>query len=266
MKRKLPVKKFPFITLVVLLIFMISPAATAAGLFGAPQTVSRQQGGLNTAIGYRYHQDIFENGSDYKIRQNEIYSQAAYGAQNIWEIYARVGVADLKMVDIFRSTDYLIEIDKNNFEENWKISGTLGAKAFYPINKIFGVGAFVQGTYYFSDFTDNVSGTNLGEPFATYLKVKNLWDINFGVGFQATLPCGTRLYAGPYIYYSGAEMSLSSDISGLEYSREDFSVKNKSIAAGFAGADIPLSKGFRLNIEGQFADEFSAGAAVSYTY
>jgi hypothetical protein len=265
-RRKLHAKKFPVIALTMLFIFMISPAAAAAGLFGTPQTVSRQQGGLNTAIGYRYHEDVFENSADYKIRQNEIYSQAAYGAKNIWEIYARVGVADMKMVDVFRSTDYYIETSKNNFDENWKFSGTLGAKAFYPINKTFGLGAFVQGTYYFGDFTDNTAIISGGMPVVTELKVKNLWDINFGVGFQATLRCGTRLYAGPYIYYSEAKMSLSSDISGLEYAVEDFSVKNKSIVGGYAGADIPLAKGFHLNVEGQFSDEFSAGAAVSYTY
>ena len=37
-------------------------------------------------------------------------------------------------------------------------------------------------------------------------------------------------------------------------------------AGGFAGIDIPLAKGFRLNVEGQYSDRFSAGAAVSYTY
>lgn len=266
MKSKLPSKKIPVIAMMVLIVSMISPEAMAAGLFGAPQTVSRPEGGLNTAIGYRYHQDVFENGMDYKIRQNEIYSQAAYGAKNIWEIYSRVGVADMKIVDIFRSTDYDIETGKNNFEENWKFSGTLGAKAFYPMNKIFGVGAFVQGTYYFSDFDDKVSGTSLGEPFTHYLKMKNLWDINVGVGLQTTLPCGTRIYAGPYISYSEAEMSSSSDRAGSGYITDDFSVKSKSFAGGYAGADIPLVKGFRLNVEGQFANEFSAGAAISYIY
>ncbi len=266
MKSKLSAKTFPVIVLTMVFVIMASPVAMAAGLFGAPQTVSRPEGGLNTAIGYRYHQDVFENDMVYKIRQNEIYSHAAYSAKNIWEVYARIGVADIKIIDIFRSTDYDIGTGENNFDENWKFSGTLGAKVYHPINQIFGVGAFVQGTYYFSDFNDKVSGTNLGEPFTTYLKVKNLWDINFGAGFQATLPCGTRLYAGPYISYSEAEMSSSSDTTGSGYVTDDSSVKSKSFAGGYAGADIPLIKGFRLNIEGQFADEFSAGAAVSYTY
>jgi hypothetical protein len=266
MKRKIYADRFLIIAIMMLLIFMISPAVEAAGLFGSPQTVSRTEGGLNTAIGYRYHQDVFENGADYKVRQNEIYSQAAYGAKNIWEIYARVGVADMKMVDIFVSPDYDIDTGENNLDGNWKLFGTLGAKVFYPMTKTFGLGVFVQGTYGFSDFTDSVSGTSLGQPFTADLKVKNLWDINFGVGFQATLPGGTRLYAGPYIYYSEADLSWSSNISGLEYSTEDFSVKNKTVAGGYAGAEIPLIKGFRLNVEGQYAEEFSAGAAVIYKY
>jgi hypothetical protein len=238
-------KYFTVIALVTLLFFTISPKAIAAGLFGAPQTVSREAGGLNTAIGYSYHEDTYENGADLKIRQNEIYSQAAYGAKNIWEIYARLGMADLKIEDAF--------------QDNEKFFTTLGAKAFYSVNETWGLGAFVQGTYYFSDFTDNISRNK-------EIKVENLRDINCGVGFQATIPRGIKLYVGPYIYYSEAKMSLPSNIHGLGYAAGNFSVQNKSIAGGFAGLDIPLIKGFRLNIEGQYSDRFSAGAAISFTY
>ena len=245
MKKKPYIKYFTVFTLASLLFFIITPAAIAAGLFGAPQTVSREAGGLNTAIGYRYHEDTYENGADLKIRQNEIYSQAAYGAKNIWEIYARIGMSDLKIEDVFK--------------DNEKFSGTLGAKAFYPVSKSWGVGAFVQGTYYFSDFTDKVSRNQ-------EMEIDNLWDLNCGVGFQVMIPRGIKLYAGPYIYYSEAKMSLPSRITGLGYAAGNFSIENKSIAGGFAGLDIPLAKGFRLNVEGQYSDRFSAGAAISYTY
>jgi hypothetical protein len=259
-------KHFISVAISALLILLINSVATAGGLFGPPQTVSKEAGGLNTAIGYWYHEDTYKNGADYKIRQNEIYSQVAYGAKNIWEIYARIGVSDLKIFDAFSSTDTATMTNKNDFEENWKFFGALGAKGFYPIKKTFGIGAFIQGTYYFSDFADDVSGTNSSTPFTADLKVKNLWDVNFGVGFQATIPYGIRLYAGPYIYYSEAKVSLAASIRGLEYATGDVSVQNKSIMGGFAGVDIPLIKGFRLNVEGQYSDKFSAGAAVTYTY
>jgi len=82
---------------------------------------------------------------------------------------------------------------------------TLGAKGFYPINKTFGIGAFIQGTYYFSNFTDDVAGTNNNSgPFTTDLKVKNLFDVNFGVGFQATIPYGIKIICGPlYLLFGG---------------------------------------------------------------
>ena len=265
MKKKMIIRIFLSIALTALFIFSVNSTA-AAGLFGAPQTVSKEAGGLNTAIGYWYHENIYTNDTDHIIRQNEVYSQAAYGANNLWEIYARIGGSDLKILDVFSSTDASTTPNKNDFADNWKWFGTLGAKGFYPVNETFGIGAFIQGTYYWSNFTDDVTGTSGGKTFATDLKVKNLFDVHFGVGFQATIPCGIKLYAGPYIYYSEANVSLAADIPGLEYAAGNVSIKNKSIAGGFVGIDMPLAKGFRLNMEGQYSERFSAGAAVSYIY
>ena len=258
---------FKIFTLAVLIILVFNKLALASGLFGPPQTVSKEAGGLNTAIGYFYSEDTFKNNADHLIRQNSIYSQVGYGANNMWEIYGRIGVADLKIFDVFISTDASTTTNKNNFEDNWKFFGTLGAKGFYPISKIFGIGAFVQGTYHFSDYTDSVAGINGGvTPYTAELKIKNLWDINFGMGFQLTAPLNIKLYAGPYVYYSEAEASLEPDIPGIDYAAGNVSIRKKSIVGGFAGVDIPLFKGFHLNVEGQYADRFSAGAAISYTY
>ena len=238
----------------------------AAGLFGPPQTVSKEAGGLNTAIGYFYSEDTFKNDNDHLLRQNSIYSQVAYGGNNIWEIYGRVGVADMNISDAFNSTDVLTTTSKLDFEENWKFFGTLGAKGFYPISKIFGIGAFIQGTYHFSNYTDSVLGRNNGTAYMAELKIKNLWDVNFGMGLQITAPLEIKLYAGPYVYYAEAKAALDSNIPGIECTAGNVSIRNKSIIGGFAGVDIPLFKGFHLNAEGRYAERFSAGAAISYTY
>ena len=243
-----------------------STAASAAGLFGPPQTVSREAGGLNTAVGYWYHEDKFKNGSEYVVRQNEVYSQVSYGGHNRWEIYGRIGVSDLKIFNAFSSSNAATITSNSDFTENWKFFGALGAKGFLPVGKILGIGAFLQGTYYFNNFTGDVAGTNGSAPFTADLKVQNMWDVNFGIGFQATVPYGIKLYAGPYIYYSEARVCLSANIPGMEFGTGNVLLKNKTIAGGFIGADIPLAKGFHLNIEGQYSDAFSIGAAVSYTY
>jgi hypothetical protein len=238
----------------------------AGGPFGPPETLSRQTGGLNTAIGYWYNEDTYSNGADHIIRQNEIYSQVAYGASNVWEIYGRLGVTDMKISDAFRSSAATTTTFKSDFAENAKFSGTLGAKGFYSFNKIFGVGASIRGTYYFNNFTDDVAGRVSGIPFTTDLKVNDLWDVNFCLGFQALAPAGIKLYAGPYIYYSEGKASLGANIPSLDYAAGGTIIRNKTNIGGFAGLDIPLALGFRLNIEGQYADRLSAGAAVSYVY
>ena len=249
-----------------MLILAMNPVAVAGGLFGPPQTISQEAGGLNTAIGYRYHEDTYRNHADYVLRQNQLYSQVAYGASNRWEIYGRIGLSDLQISDAFRSTDVSTTTSKDHFEENWKFFGTLGAKGFYPINNIFGVGAFLQGSYTFGKFTDETTGRHNTTPFAADLEVKNLWDVNFGIGFQATVPFGIKLYGGPYVYYAEADARFSDNIPGLSFGAEKTLLRNKSAAGGYFGADIPLVKGFRLNIEGQYTDRFSCGSAITYTY
>ncbi|MEN6488096.1 MAG: hypothetical protein ABFD66_04320 [Smithella sp.] len=250
-----------------MLIFAGSGTTSASGLFGPPQTISREAGGLNTAIGYSYQEDKFEDNAQYVFRQNQVYSQVSYGADNRWEVYGRIGVSDLTISDSFTSnnTSTIITSDKD-FTEHWKFFGTLGAKGFLPINKILGVGAFLQGSYYFEHFKCDVAGTDAGTPFTADLKVRDLWDVNFGIGFQATAPYDIKLYAGPYIHYSEAKANLSANIAGLKFGTQKISLENKAIAGGFAGVNVPLAKGFHLNIEGRYSERFSFGAAVGYKY
>ncbi len=254
------------IVLSAFLMFAVNGTAAAGGLFGPPQPVSKPAGGLHTGIGYWYQEDKYGNEKDHVIKQNQVYSEIGYGAKN-WEIYGRVGISDLKILDAFSPAQAgTTTTSRNDFEDNWKFFGTLGAKGFYPFNQTFGVGAFLQGSYFFSDFSDIVSGSQNGVPFTTELKVKNLWDVNFGVGFQATVPKNIKLYAGPFIYYSEAKISPSANITGLEFSTGDTTIKNKTIVGGYTGVDLPLFGGFHLNVEGQYSQRFSAGVAVTYSY
>jgi len=250
-----------------LMLFFIPGTAVASGLFGPPQSLSREEGGLNTAIGYGYHEDKFEDDGTYVIRQDQIYSQVAYGgARRLWEVYGRIGIADLEIDDAFRSTMNSTTSSKDDFEENEKFFGTLGAKAFYPLRGRFGIGAFLQGSYFFSGFTDEVSGRRNGTPYSGELKVKDLWDITSGMSVSAIVPYGIVLYIGPYVHYSEARVSSSHHISGIPLTEKDNTLKNKTELGGFAGISVPLGKGFSLNAEGQYSERFSVGIAVTYAY
>lgn len=246
--------------------FTIGGVAAASGLFGPPQSISKDTGGLHTGIGYWYHEDKYNAGADYVTRQNQLYSEVGYGTKNYWDIYVRVGTSDLNVADAFSSTSAATITFKNDFEENMNYFGTFGTKGFYPFGKTFGMGAFMQGTYYFRDFTDDVSGTRNGAPFTVEMRMKNLWDVNFGIGFQATVPYGIKMYLGPYVYYSEAKVSPSTNVTGLALASGEMTIKNKTSLGGFTGIEVPLAKGFRLNVEGQYSERLSAGAAVTYSY
>ncbi|MDZ4163505.1 MAG: hypothetical protein U1C55_00090 [Smithellaceae bacterium] len=189
-----------------------------------------------------------------------------YGPGDNREIYARVGVTDIKIIDAFAATAATTTVSKSDFENSWKYFGTLGARLFYPFNRVFGLGGLVQGTYYFNDFTDSASGTESGAPFSLELAVKKLWDVRFGVGLQATVLSGLKMYAGPYLYYSEAKVSPSTRIPGIALAAGETTIKNRTVVGGFAGIEAPLARGFRLNLEGQYAERLSLGAAVTYTY
>jgi hypothetical protein len=258
-------KRLKIILIAAFILFTVNGPAAAGGLFGLPQSISKEAGGLNTGIGYWVHEDKYKNDTEWVTRQSQIFSQLGYGTQT-WELYGRVGISDLKVLDTFSSRQGSAATSKNDFQDNGEFFGTLGAKGFYPFNKTFGIGAFVQGSYYFTDFTDDISGSFNEVPFRATLKVKNLWDVNLGIGFQATVPCGIKLYIGPYAYYSEAKTSLSQNIPGFKFERGDVTIKNTTNLGGFTGVDFPLAKGFHLNVEGQYSEKFSVGVAVTYSY
>lgn len=259
-------KSLPVIVIIVFVILSAPGRAPAGGPFGPPQPIVKEAGGYHTGIGYWFHEDKYKNGTEQVTRQNQVYSELGYGSQNSWEITARVGLSDLKLIDAFRSSSASTVTSKKDFEGDGKFFSTVGTKGYYPFNKTFGLGAFVQGTYTFGDFTDSVSGTRNGVPFSVELEVKNLWDVNFGLGFQATVPYGIKMYLGPYVYYSEFKASSSADVAGLAFASRETTMKNKTGFGGFTGIEVPLGKGFRLNLEGQYTERLSVGAAVVYAY
>jgi len=240
--------------------------ATAGGSFGPLQPISKGTGGLHTGIGYWYQEDTYKDGAEYVMKQHQVYSELGYGFRDYWDVYGRIGLATLRVSDVFRSASPTTTTAKNDFEDNWTGFATLGTRGYYPISRHFGLGAFIQGTYTFADFADNTSGMRNGSPYTAELSVKKMYDIKAGVGLQATAPCGLRLYGGPYAYHAEAKFGMSAAIPGLAFSTGDVTMKNRTGLGGYAGIDLPLAKGFRLNMEGQYADRLSAGVTVTYSY
>ncbi len=268
MKRKLGMdtKTLKIMLIVMVVMLTMQGTAAASGPFGPPQPLARPAGGLHTGIGYWLQEDKLKNNEEYISRQQQVYSELGYGFQRNWDLYARVWLASQKLFDSFNPTTAATTTWKSDFSAPWKFFSALGIKGFYPLRPAFGIGAFVQGTYYFSDFTDNVTGTRNGAPFTVELGLKSMWDVSAGVGFQATVPWGINLYIGPYVYYTETKVSPSASIAGLALTSGETILRNNAVFGGFGGIDVPLSRGFRLQVEGKYADRLSGGAAVTYSY
>jgi hypothetical protein len=258
--------KSPNVILMIAFVVLLAPGSAAGGPFGPPQPIVKEAGGLHTGIGYWFHEDKYVNNMELVTRQNQVYSELGYGFGTGWEVTARIGRSDLNAVDAFSPSTGSTATSKSDFEENGKFFGTVGTKGFYPVSQRFGMGAFVQGTYYFSDLTDTVSGTRNGIPFSAGLRIKNLWDVNFGLSLQVTIPQDIKIYIGTYFQYSELKVSPSENVVGLTLATGETILRNNNGLGGFAGIEVPLAKGFRLNLEGQFTERPSAGVAVIYVY
>lgn len=201
MKRRISAGRLKGILMMASILSAVHGAAAAGGPFGPPHSVSREAGGLHTGIGYAHREDRYREGSGFTVRQNQVFSELGDGTVH-YGIYGRIGVSDLNIPGAFRSTEASVATSGDDLKDNRKFFGTLGGQGFYPFNKAFGIGAFLQGSYSFQDFADDISGTRDGVRFTTELKVKKLWNVNFGIGVQATLSRGIKLYAGPYLAQS----------------------------------------------------------------
>ena len=259
-------KMVRFILMILFLLPLCASVATATGPFGPPQPVAKEAGGLHTGIGYWFQQDAYEDGGVLVARQKQIYSELGWANGNGWGITARVGVSDFKMADLFGGSATPAVVSGTDLKGQGKFFATVGTKFYHPFGRIFGVGGFVQGSYCFSDFTDSFSGMAGGSPFSTEIRIRDLWDARFGIAVQATLPYGIRIYGGPYGYHAEFQVSSFPAVSGVPWASGETVLRNKNAFGGFAGVDAPLGKGFRLNLEGEYAEKVSGGISVVYLY
>jgi hypothetical protein len=250
---------------VALALLAVRGAAWAGGPFGPPQPTIRAQAGWHTAVGAWLEEDRFRDGAEITLRQNLIYSELGYGSPRGWEVYGRVGLADLRASDAFRPAGGTTTSARNDLQDHGRFFGSLGAKGFIALNPTFGLGLFVQGTCHFSDYGDSVSGSRGGAPFLLEMRLKSLWDISGGMGLQAALPGGILLYGGSYVRHAEARIGPSSAVAGMPFAAET-TLDNRGRFGGYAGLAIPLSRGFRLEVEGRGSERISAGAAITYTY
>jgi len=214
------------------LILVAFLGTASAGQFGAPEPLA-SSGNISLGVGYFYSADQLElsdKSKDYKFSQNQIYLQFSATLEKI-EFYIRGGGADFKLENAFPGGD---------FNDNYKLFGTMGVRGMIDITPYLGIGAFVQGSL-----------------FSTYksqgVEIKDLGEADVGLMLQGKIN-RICVYAGPFLYWTHAKTESSG------------SLNQSNNFGGVAGIRIPIYKGINFEIEGQYRQEFSAGAGISYSF
>jgi len=250
--------KWAFAILTVLTVGLYANAW--AEQFGAPQPAANMDG-WSIGTGYYFHQEKVEiSGKDYTMKINQVYVQGTRSFGN-FELYLRGGWADMQMDGFFNSGNPAVTTSKSDLDSDCDGFGTLGLKAFFPVDRKFGFGVFAQGTYYFTRFEDDETGYDHGVPFFMKGTVKNMTNVNVGASLQARLPYDFTVYAGPYAYWTHADVTYANNL----YDSFETSLSNNIYFGGYAGASFTV-KGLTINVEGRLSDKASGGAMLSYSF
>jgi hypothetical protein len=221
------------IGIVLATLFIVSVAS--AGQFGPPEPMS-DPGKFSLGLGYWLDQSKMKQEGDGTLRErsNQYYLQGNYTLLKDWEVYARLGAADLSL--------------KNHREHSGdpEAYGTVGFKGVLYRYKNFAIGPFVDGSWYADH--DHVA--------------RDQWGVNLGVSAQYKIPVCDRdltLYAGPFAYWNRAERE------GFGYWGRD--LKEKNNVGGFFGVKVPIVKQkLFLTAETQAKDRMSVGASLNYAF
>ena len=237
------------------LLLFVSYGIASAGMFG-PTEPTAQPCKFSLGVGYFWDDTKWKaDGDDLRTQSNMGYVQGSFAPMKNFEIFGRLGGADLKTKD----TD-------PTFKDDAKVFGSLGVKAIFYQDKIFGFGAFAQGTYHFQDYKDTFfAGTVNGIPVNAEFKVKDYYNVQAGLSAQVKVQ-EFIIYGGGFWYYARAKAELNVVAQGITVNVADETLKEKTPVGGFLGVKIPFTKQVSLNLEGQYRDELSGGAFLSYAF
>jgi hypothetical protein len=226
-----------------------------AGEFGATAPYTKQ-GQFSMALGYSYLDSKLKfdsssvNGkSEQKFSQNQFYLEGGYGFVKDWEMFLRVGAADLDAEGLFDLPGTATE----DFSGSYKFFGTLGFRGEFYKTPSFGIGAFLQGSY-FSD-TDKTDSDQSNYEF------KSMYEIDLGLDIHGKVG-PVLLYTGPFAYTFRGELR-DTDVSvspSQLLATTDF--REKNWFGWFGGARMPFSENFYGNLEGRYQSGWALALSI----
>jgi len=223
-----------------------------AGEFGATAPYTKE-GQFSMALGYSYmdskikFDDAAGTGkSEQEFTQNQFYLEGGYGFVKDWEMFLRLGAADLKADGAF--VDSALPGGTEDFSSGYKFFGTLGFRGEFYKTPSFGIGAFLQGTY-FSEYDD----TDAEDSKYT---IKSMYEIDFGLDIHGKAG-PVLLYTGPFVNFINGELE---DVwvtapGGPEFQFKT-DIREKNWFGWYGGARIPFAERYYANLEGRYQSGF----------
>lgn len=201
-------------------------------------------GGGLTGNAFSYEIDN-NNFFDSKAKQVQGYLQLGYAPSANCETYLRLGMADLRIDNVFGNG--------RDFKAESEAYGTLGIKGLLRKSQNFDLGVILQGSY-FGDYSDS---SVIGGTTAT-LALEKSWEANLALVLQKELDGGI-LYGGPLAYIRKGDVKTNIGPASDEYEEENN-------LGGLVGVRWPLKNGVTFDFEAQFKSEVSGGAAVIFPF
>ncbi|MBP1749711.1 MAG: putative exported protein [Deltaproteobacteria bacterium] len=252
-----------------LVLFLVMTGLASAGQFG-PTEPTANPGKFSLGVGYFWEDtkwDVFDG--TLRTQSHQAYLQGSFAPVKNFEIFGRLGGANLETKD----TDL-------DLKDDAKLFGTLGMKVMFYEYKMFGLGAFAQGTYHFQDYKDSESFAGVdvinGIPISIFetvdFKIKDYYDVQAGLSGQVKInQC--IIYGGPFVYFGRAKLHVDAMATASAQGRTATAsgsirdtMEEKTTFGGFLGTKIAFTKQLGLTLEGQYRDEFSGGAFLSYSF
>lgn len=248
-----------------------------AGNFGSPRPTT-VPGGFALGFGYFHYEskwgpedDTFFGISDIwdevEAKSDRVYVQGSFSFLKNWEVYARVGAADMRLEDAFAGIE--------DFKDDYQPFGTAGIRGLFYNGGSWGIGPFAQVNYVFTDFENEISEVGIIDGMPVHVsdkrKYENPWDISAGVAFYMKQGI-VNFYGGPFFYWGKADTEDDIELIDVETDTLLLSAsgpttyEEKGNLGGYLGVQVSLGKGFNLEVEVIGRKRIGFGTALTYSF
>ncbi len=266
---KKPVKE------ILVLLFIFISTTGFGGKIGAPEPIAKA-GKVSLGIGSYYSKNKWEPRAEKeffqtkKIETHQIYLELSVEG-NRTESYFRVGGANLRVKDRFQTgislNDPTVVGFESKFKDGYRLFGTVGVKGAIDISDNLALGPFVQLTMAADDYEDTSAGTVAGNSHTQKFIYKRPWEVDVGLMLQYA-DRGFVVYGGPMLYWGRSKVEYLTTSAALSPGPLSLEAKHriKGPFGGVAGVRIPVVPGLNLEIEGQYTNQLSGGAGISWSF